>query len=131
MNEFIEIAWKEAKKCPAPYQFGAAITKDGNLVASGRARVAETRDPSCHAEVDAIRNAAKALNNPDLSDCVLWASHEPCIMCLSSAAWAGIKEVYFDIPKEGAPEEFYMSKLSSEELVQTFRNKVKVERVSS
>jgi guanine deaminase len=58
-------------------------------------RVIENRDPTAHAEILAIRAAAKRLKRFDLSDCELYSTCEPCPMCLAAVYWAGIKKVYY------------------------------------
>ena len=59
-------------------------------------------DPTAHAEVTAIREACKKLKTYDLSNYILYASSEPCPMCLSAIIWANIKEVYYGCTKEDA-----------------------------
>lgn len=75
--------------------FGAVLVKDGQLIAEGTNLVTSKNDPTAHAEVEAIRNACKALNHFDLSGLVLYSSCEPCPMCLSAAYWARISVIYF------------------------------------
>ncbi len=75
--------------------FGCVILKDGEFVASGANTVLGNNDPTAHAEVQAIRAAGTALNTFELDGCVLYASCEPCPMCLSAIYWSGIKEVYY------------------------------------
>ena len=75
--------------------FGAAIVKDGKIIAKAHNTVIESKDATAHAEVNAIRKASKVLNTHDLSGCILYTSAEPCPMCLSAIIWANIKEVYF------------------------------------
>lgn len=75
--------------------FGAVILKDGEVVASSHNTVIESKDPTAHAEVNAIRKACRVLNTHDLSGCVLYTSAEPCPMCLSAIIWANIKKVYY------------------------------------
>src|SRR5690606_34201297 len=74
--------------------FGAVVVKNGQIVGEGVNRVKETNDPTAHAEIDAIRKACQHLKTTDLSDCELYASGEPCPMCLSTIYWANIKTVY-------------------------------------
>lgn len=52
-------------------------------------------DPTAHAEIIAIRNASKILNNFKLTNCVLYTSCYPCSMCMSAALWAGLEKIYF------------------------------------
>jgi tRNA(Arg) A34 adenosine deaminase TadA len=74
--------------------FGAVVVKDGRVVGEGPSRVRTNRDPTAHAEVEAIRDAARRLGTADLSGCVLYASSRPCPMCATAAYWAQIARVY-------------------------------------
>ena len=82
--------------------FGAVIVKDGRVVATGANRVVPTNDPTAHAEVMAIRNACRELNTFDLSGCTVYASCEPCPMCLSAIYWAGISRICYVNTKRDA-----------------------------
>lgn len=82
--------------------FGAVITRNGEVVAKGVNRVTANNDPTAHAEVTAIRNAAQKLGTFDLSDCEIYTSCEPCPMCLGAIYWARLKKVYFANNKEDA-----------------------------
>ena len=82
--------------------FGAAVVKNGEIVAVAHNTVIESIDATAHAEVNAIRLASKKLNTHDLSGCVLYTSAEPCPMCLSAIIWANIKEVYYANTKKDA-----------------------------
>ena len=82
--------------------FGAVVVREGQLVGEGWNRVVETSDPTAHAEILAIRDAARTLGTHDLSDCILYASCEPCPMCLSAIYWAHIREIHFAASKEDA-----------------------------
>ncbi len=75
--------------------FTAAVVKEGAVIAQARNEVADTDDPSRHAEVVAIAKAAKATGDRDLSDATLIASCQPCEMCLAAMRWAGIDRVIF------------------------------------
>lgn len=82
--------------------FGAVITRNGEVVATGVNRVTANNDPTAHAEVTAIRNAAQKLGTFELSDCEIYTSCEPCPMCLGAIYWARLKKVYFANNKEDA-----------------------------
>lgn len=82
--------------------FGAVILKDGKIVSIAHNTVIESKDPTAHAEVNAIRLATKKLNTHDLTGCTLYVNAEPCPMCLSAIIWANIKEVYYANTKEEA-----------------------------
>ncbi|QCX54504.1 nucleoside deaminase [Elizabethkingia sp. JS20170427COW] len=75
--------------------FGAVIVKNGIIISEGINRVTVSKDPTAHAEVEAIRLAAKKLNNFDLSGCEIYTSCEPCPMCLSAIYWARIDKIWF------------------------------------
>lgn len=75
--------------------FGAVIVKNGKIVGRGHDSKHKLTDPTAHAEITAIRDAAKTLKTSDLSDCVIYSSAYPCPMCLSAIIWANIKVVYY------------------------------------
>ena len=71
------------------------VDSGGTVIAAGGSMVGLTHDPTAHAEINAIRNAAKRLNSDDLYNLTLYSTLEPCHMCLSAAAWARIPGIYF------------------------------------
>ena len=80
--------------------FGAVIVKDGNIISKAHNDVLRTNDPTAHAEILAIRQASEVLGSFDLSGCEIYATSEPCPMCLAAIFWARIKTVYFGSDKE-------------------------------
>ena len=75
--------------------FGAVIVSNGRVLAAAGNRVVAGHDPTAHAEIEAVRIAAAALGTHDLSDCVIYASCEPCPMCLGAIYWAGIRRIVY------------------------------------
>ena len=75
--------------------FGAVIVHEGKIVAEAWNRVVASKDPTAHAEVAAIRSASAALDRFHLTSCTLYASSEPCPMCLAAAYWARIERIVF------------------------------------
>ena len=75
--------------------FGAVVVRDDQVIAEGVNEVTARNDPSAHAEVMAIRKACEKLATFELNDCELYASCEPCPMCLGAIYWAHIRRVYF------------------------------------
>lgn len=75
--------------------FGAVIVRDGRVVATGVNLVAATNDPTAHAEVTAIRNAATALATFDLAGCEIYSSCEPCPMCLAAIYWSRCDAIFY------------------------------------
>lgn len=75
--------------------FGSVIVKDGRAVGIGYNQVLEHHDPTCHGEIQAIRDACRELGTHDLSGCVLYTTAEPCPMCLAACVWAHISCIYY------------------------------------
>lgn len=75
--------------------FGCVIVKDGKIIGQGHNKVLLNKDPTCHGEMEAIRNACKNIGNHDLSGCELYTTAEPCPMCLGAILWSNIKKVYY------------------------------------
>ena len=82
--------------------FGAVVVKNGKIIAEGSNKVTVDKDPTAHAEVVAIRNAAKQLDDFNLSGCEIYTSCEPCPMCLATSLWARIGKVYFAADRHDA-----------------------------
>jgi tRNA(Arg) A34 adenosine deaminase TadA len=96
--EFMRAAIEEGRKGMIANEggpFGAVVVKDGQIIGRGHNQVLLLKDPTAHAEVMAIRDACKNLNDFQLSDCELYTSCEPCPMCLGAIYWARPKVVYF------------------------------------
>lgn len=100
MREAIRLAAESATSGGGP--FGAVIVKDGAIVGRGQNRVVPDRDPTAHAEVLAIRQACRALDTHDLSGCEIYASCEPCPMCLGAIYWARIDQIYYASTRDDA-----------------------------
>ncbi len=82
--------------------FGAVLVKDEELVASGQNRVTRDLDPTAHAEVMAIREACARLGDFALTGCTLYASCEPCPLCVSAALWARVDRVVYAADRDDA-----------------------------
>lgn len=97
----IELAEKNVEKnIGGP--FAAIIVKNDEIVSYGYNQVTSKNDPTLHAEIDAIRKAAKKLKSFNLQDCVIYTSCQPCPMCFSAVYWANIKKIYYAATKETA-----------------------------
>lgn len=84
--------------------FGAVIVRNGRVIAEGVNRVTSDSDPTAHAEVVAIRKASEALGTFDLSGCTLYASCEPCPMCLGAIYWARLDAVFYSGSRDDAAD---------------------------
>ena len=82
--------------------FGAVVVKDGEIIAEAGNSVTIENDPTGHAEVNAIRAAAKKLKDFDLSGCIIYSSCEPCPMCLGAIYWSRIDTLYYGNTKDDA-----------------------------
>ncbi|WP_432361848.1 nucleoside deaminase [Sporosarcina sp. UB5] len=100
LNKTIDMAIENVQQGGGP--FAAIIVKDGEVIGTGTNRVHVNYDPSAHAEMIAIREACAKLKTIDLSDCVLYASGEPCPMCLGAAYWSTIGQIYYACSKTDA-----------------------------
>jgi guanine deaminase len=106
MNQYMRMALAEALGGMRANQggpFGAVIVAPGGrVVARAHNRVIATKDPTAHAEIEAIREASRALGSFDLSDCEIYASSEPCPMCLAAILWARIPRIFYGCTHEQA-----------------------------
>ncbi|WP_432353296.1 nucleoside deaminase [Sporosarcina sp. A2] len=100
LNDAIQLATDSVLQGGGPY--GAVIVRDGEIIASGVNSVELDHDPSAHAELVAIREACRVIASTDLSDTILYASGEPCPMCLAASYQAKIGEIYYACSKKDA-----------------------------
>jgi tRNA(adenine34) deaminase len=77
---------------------GAVVTRDGEVIAATRNAMRSRRDPTAHAEMEALRAAAATLGTERLDGCDLWVTLEPCAMCAGAIALARIRRLYFAAP---------------------------------
>lgn len=106
-SDFMQVAINEA------YQgieagdggpFGSVIVKDGEIVGQGHNRVLAENDPTCHGEMEAIRDACKNLGTHDLTGCELYTTAEPCPMCLGAILWSNMSQVYYGCTRQDSAE---------------------------
>jgi hypothetical protein len=81
--------------------YGAVVVRDGVVVGEGRNYVVIESDPTAHAELLAVRDAARRLNNRDLSDCDVYSTATPCPMCQGALYWARIRRFHTEATPEG------------------------------
>ena len=101
MKEAIKLASQNANDNQGG-PFGAIVVKDGEIVGRGVNKVTTTNDPTAHAEVVAIRDAAKNLDTFNLEGCEIYSSCEPCPMCLGAIYWARINMLHYAGTKDDA-----------------------------
>ena len=100
MLRAIELSIKSANGLGGP--FGCVVVKDNKIIAEGSNKVTFSNDPTAHAEIVAIRDACKKLNTFNLSGCDIYASCEPCPMCLSAIYWSHIDNIYYANTRDDA-----------------------------
>lgn len=100
MRKAIALATNNVEKGGGP--FGAIIVKEGKIIAKGTNYVTHKNDPTAHAEVEAIRKAAKKLGTFHLQGCEIYTSCEPCPMCLGAIYWAHLDKIYYGNTKTDA-----------------------------
>jgi len=114
LNRAVDIAAEGIKKGGGP--FGAVITREGKLISEAYNEVVYSSDPTAHAEILAIRKACDSLMSHDLSGCDLYASCEPCPMCLGAIYWSGISRVFYASERGDAADAGFGDELFYEEL---------------
>lgn len=102
MRRAIELADENVRNGGGP--FGAVIARNGEILAEGVNRVTANTDPTAHAEVQAIRAAAAQLQDFSLEGCDIYASCEPCPMCLGAIYWARLGHLYYAATKDDAAD---------------------------
>jgi tRNA(Arg) A34 adenosine deaminase TadA len=100
MLKAIELSISSANGTGGP--FGCVIVKDDKIIAEGSNKVTFSNDPTAHAEIVAIREACSKLNTFNLSGCDLYASCEPCPMCLSAIYWSHVDNIFYANTREDA-----------------------------
>jgi guanine deaminase len=101
MREAIRLS-QEGVRAGRGGPFGCVVVRSGRVVGRGNNQVTSANDPTAQAEVVAIREACRDLKSFQLTDCTLYASCEPCPMCLSAIYWARIPTVYYGNTRQDA-----------------------------
>lgn len=98
MNKFMQVAIEEAKTGISSNDggpFGAVVVKNGKIIGRGHNRVAKNNDPTCHGEMEAIRDACSNISSFDLKGADIYTTGQPCVMCLGAILWANINHIYY------------------------------------
>ncbi len=118
-NEFLHEAIRLSKEKMAAGEggpFGAVVVKNGEIIGRGWNRVTSTNDPTAHAEIMAIRAACSRLETFSLAGCEIYASCEPCPMCLSAIYWARLDALCFAASRSDAADAGFDDALLYEEI---------------
>ncbi|QCE07409.1 guanine deaminase [Vigna unguiculata] len=127
---FLTLAVEEAYKGVESgdgYPYGAVIVRNDEIVASCHNMVVRNTDPSAHAEITAIRQACRKLNQVELSECEIYASCEPCPMCFGAILFSKIKKVVYGASAEAAVAVGLESNIADALMDDNFYEKVNLE----
>jgi guanine deaminase len=138
-QHFLGMAIAEAVRGAAAGQggpFGAVVVKDGVVIAKASNAVVANNDPTAHAEVQAIRAACVTLGTFQLDGCDVYASCEPCPMCLGAILWARPRAVYFAATRQeaalaGFDDAVFYQALAGEPAVPLLRERVECESANT
>ena len=100
LREAIRVATESVEAGGGP--FGAVVVRDGEVIARAANGVTRNNDPTAHAEIEAIREACRVLGTFQLDGCEIYASSEPCPMCLGAVYWARPNALYYANGREVA-----------------------------
>ncbi|WP_333977627.1 nucleoside deaminase [Acinetobacter colistiniresistens] len=100
LRQAVELAYQNCEQGGRP--FGAILVKDGQVIASAVNEILKSNDPTAHAELLAIRAASQQLGTANLYGCVVFASGQPCPMCMAAMRMAGITSVTYAHSNEDA-----------------------------
>ncbi len=110
-EEFMRMALNQARiaKAYGDIPVGAIVVQDGEVIGRGRNQREEKNDPTAHAEIVALRDAAFQVGHWRLENCVLYCTLEPCIMCAGAIVQSHIQHIYYGAsdPKAGGVESLY------------------------
>ena len=106
MREALRIATAKGGD-PSLNPIGCVIVKDGRVLAAEPNRVEEDCDPTAHAEITAIRKAAKAVHNSELRDAVLYTTLQPCGMCTMAIIWSKVGRVVYGAGREDVHKMYF------------------------
>ncbi|MCE2494943.1 MAG: nucleoside deaminase, partial [Alphaproteobacteria bacterium] len=93
---------RQAIRTNRGFPFGAVIVREGEVVAEAHNTVLSDNDPTAHAEINAIRAASAKLGTFSLEGCEIYASGEPCPMCLAAIYWSRLDRIYYANRKQDA-----------------------------
>ena len=126
----MRIAIEEAKiaKRSGDLPFGAVVVCNEKIIGKGHAENNTVGDVTCHAELLSVREACKFLNKNDLSDCVIYCTNEPCLMCAAGIFQAGIPKVVIGVSRKDLPNLLRARKYTLEHLAEDSSFKIEIIR---
>lgn len=105
---------------------GAIVVKNGKIVGEGISIGNKLNDPTSHGEMSAIRNACSKLRSTDLTGTTLYASMQPCVMCLGASMWSSILKIVYACKQESVSKEYYGGHYKSELINKEFIRPIEI-----
>jgi tRNA(adenine34) deaminase len=129
-EDFMRLAFEQAKlaKVAGDLPFGAVVVQSDKVVGKGRAENNTIGDVTDHAELLAVREACKTLGKNNLSDCVIYCSNEPCIMCAAGIFQANIPKVVIGVSRDNLPNFLRARKVKIDHIAEDTSYKVEIIR---
>lgn len=130
MENFMMEAIEEAKeaKVKGDLPFGAVLVCDDKIISRGHAENNTTGDVTRHAELLAVQRGCLALSKNDLSECTIYCTNEPCIMCAAAIFQAGISKVIIGASRSDLPELLRPRKIAIDNLAEDSSYKIEILR---
>lgn len=130
-NDLLNQAIKLAKESVQAGGFpaGAIVVKNGKIIGRGTSVGNIIHDPTAHGETAAIRNACSNLKISDLSGSILYASMEPCAMCLCAAMWSSISKIIYACSSNHVSNEYYGGAYDESEINKTFNRPIDIKQI--
>jgi guanine deaminase len=131
-KEFLLKAIEKAKESISNGGFpaGAVIVKEGRVVGEGISIGNKLSDPTSHGELSAIRNACNEYKTTNLAGCTLYASMEPCVMCLGASMWSSISRIVYALSKSKVSTEYYGGSYDQGEINSKFNHPIEIIHLS-
>lgn len=131
-KQFLLRAIEKAKESTQSGGFpaGAIIVKNNEIVSEATCVGNIIHDPTAHGETVAIREACKKLETTDLSGATLYASMEPCIMCLGSAMWSSISRIVYACSGKKVSNEYYGGSYNTAEMNSKFNHPIEIIQIA-
>lgn len=125
---YVKMAIEKAKESVRHGGFpaGAVVVKNGKVFGEGISIGNLLHDPTSHGEMSSVRNACQSLKSSNLSGATLYASMQPCLMCLGAAMWSGITEIVYACPQDKVSEEYYGGNYNSNAVSLTFLKPINI-----
>lgn len=131
-NDYLRLAIGKAKESVTQGGFpaGAVLVHDGQVVSEGISIGNILHDPTSHGEVASIRAACKKSGSTDLSGATLYASMQPCVMCLGAAMWSSVSRIVFACAKQKVDDAYYGGRYDQSEINATFSRPIEIVHVA-